>query len=447
MYLKGFWVFTLVCMLTSSNGIAQRSKMLEAYIQEALDKNPKIKDIALQLDAQRIQETIASKMWLPELTFGTSYSLAAGGRTIAIPVGDMLNPVYGTLNKLTQSNAFPQIENVEEQLLPNNFYDARFRMRQPILRAEIELNQKIQGVQTTIQEMRLLAVKRELAKEVKLAYFTVLQAEAVLGVFEKNKILLETQRRVQEGLLRNGKLIPSVLERNASELAKLETQRIQAEMNKHNAVLLFNFLLNRTADAAVEIDSTLSIDSVVLPENPALREEILQLQAGKEGAQYGIAIEEARRKPTLSAQFDFGSQSFDFNWGGYALFALSLEVPLWNAGRQKLQVQKARVEALRVDEALEQATRAVELEAQTTQNTFVAARAAWERYPLQVRSAQRYYQETLRRYEEGLASDLELLDAQTQLSTLEIQQTLAFYTVLMRFAELERAWAGFPIGN
>lgn len=447
MYLKGFWVCTLVCLFASPKGIAQRSEILQAYIQEALEKNPKIKDIALQLDAQRIQENIASKMWLPELTFGTSYTLASGGRTIAIPVGDLLNPVYSALNKFTQSNAFPQIENVEDQLLPNNFYDARFRMRQPILRAEIELNQKIQGIQTTIQETRLLAVKRELAKEVKLAYFTVLQTEAVLGVFEKNKTLLESQRRVQEGLLRNGKLIPSALERNASELAKLETQRIQAEANKRNAILFFNFLLNRPADTAVEIDSTLSIDSVILPETPAIREEVLQLEAGKQVAQYGVAVEEARRKPTLGAQLDAGSQSFDFNWGGYVLFGLSLEVPLWNAGRQKLQAQKAQVEALRVDEALQQATRAVELEAQTTQNDFVAARAAWERYPLQVRSAQRYYQETLRRYEEGIASDLELLDAQTQLSTLEIQQTLAFYTVLMRFAVLERAWAGFPISN
>jgi outer membrane protein len=41
-----------------------------------------------------------------------------GGRFFNIPVGDLLNPVYSTLNAITQLELFPQIENVNQNFFP-----------------------------------------------------------------------------------------------------------------------------------------------------------------------------------------------------------------------------------------------------------------------------------------------------------------------------------------
>ncbi|MEY4106276.1 MAG: hypothetical protein RL181_618 [Bacteroidota bacterium] len=449
--MQKIYLLALLFVGLSSSGLlpsvleAQSSDILNRYVTDAYSKSPLLKEALLKLESQRISEDIATRMNKPEVGFGATYSLADGGRRIEFPVGDLLNPVYGTLNRLTQSNNFPTIENVEEQFLPNNFYDARFRVRQPILRAEIALNRSLQGLQSDIQALRVRVVQREIAKEVKIAYFNYLQTDALIVVLEKYLALIDAQRRVQEGLLRNDKIIASALDRNTAERAKLETQLLSARLNRDNARLYFNFLLQRASDEPIRIDSQLVWTEPLAPARADMREELAQLRVAKEASTLLVNLEEARRRPTVGAQFDIGSQGFDFKWGGYVLFGLSLEVPLWSGGRQKLQVQKAQVESMQLDERLRYSERALQLEMEKAQNDFLAARAAWESYPAQLAAARRYYQQTLRRYEEGLAAQIELIDAQTSLYTLEVQQTIAYYGVFVRFAEMERAWAALPL--
>ena len=288
-------------------------------------------------------------------------------------------------------------------------------------------------------------MQREIAKEVKVAYFNYLQTDALIGVLEKYLTLIDAQRRVQEGLLRNDKIIASALDRNTAERAKLETQLLSARLNRDNARLYFNFLLQRASDEPIQIDSQLVFAEPLAPVGPEMREEIAQLKIAKEAGTLLVNLEEARRRPVIGAQLDIGSQGFDFKWGGYVLLGLSLEVPIWNWGRQKLQVQKAQVESMQLDERLRYSERALQLEMEKAQNDFQAARAAWESYPAQLAAARRYYQQTLRRYEEGMASQIELIDAQTSLYVLEVQQTIAYYGVFVRFAEMERGWAAFPL--
>ncbi len=46
---------------------------------------------------------------MPQLDLKARYSVADGGRTIDFPAGNLLNPVYATLNQLTGTQQFPQI--------------------------------------------------------------------------------------------------------------------------------------------------------------------------------------------------------------------------------------------------------------------------------------------------------------------------------------------------
>ncbi|MGH7607881.1 MAG: hypothetical protein ACREME_11130 [Gemmatimonadales bacterium] len=50
-----------------------------------------------------------------------------------------------------------------------------------------------------------------------------------------------------------------------------------------------------------------------------------------------------------------------------------------------------------------------------------------------------------RRYEEGAASQIEFLDARTQLTNAELNRTLTAHRYAMRYVDLERAAALRPI--
>ncbi|MFL0686149.1 MAG: TolC family protein, partial [Algoriphagus aquaeductus] len=128
-------------VLTPVKSMAQGQ--LEAYISFGLENNLVLKEKSIELEKSLLALKEAKSYFLPSLDFGANYTLASGGRTIDIPIGTLLNPVYATLNQLTGSNAFPQLENVSEQFLPDNFYDARFRASLPIYNKDLQYQKQI----------------------------------------------------------------------------------------------------------------------------------------------------------------------------------------------------------------------------------------------------------------------------------------------------------------
>src|SRR5688500_14228397 len=104
--LKGF-LFGLV--LAGSTGLVASAQPLEDYGQDGLKSNRVLqqKHISLQQAQQSLKA--AKSYFLPTVTVLADYTSGDGGRSIAIPIGDLLNPVYSSLNQMTQSDAFPQV--------------------------------------------------------------------------------------------------------------------------------------------------------------------------------------------------------------------------------------------------------------------------------------------------------------------------------------------------
>lgn len=134
----------VICVLTDSTAFAQ-TPILEAYIKEGLQNNQALKQQRFLLEKNLYALREANTLFMPTINFNTTYTSATGGRRINLPVGDLVNPVYQTLNQLTQSERFPQISNVSEQLMPHDFYDAKLRVAVPLVNAEIYYNKKNQA--------------------------------------------------------------------------------------------------------------------------------------------------------------------------------------------------------------------------------------------------------------------------------------------------------------
>jgi outer membrane protein TolC len=77
--------------------------VLDDYIRQALQQNGLIKEQRALIEEKQAGLALAKKQFSPEINLGTSYTLAAGGRSIAFPLGDLFNPISNTLNDLTKS--------------------------------------------------------------------------------------------------------------------------------------------------------------------------------------------------------------------------------------------------------------------------------------------------------------------------------------------------------
>jgi outer membrane protein TolC len=83
------------------------SSILDNYLRIGLDSNLALHQRNFDLQRSLLDLKRARAQFYPQAGFSSQYTLADGGRTQSIPVGDLLNGVYSTLNQLTGTNKFP----------------------------------------------------------------------------------------------------------------------------------------------------------------------------------------------------------------------------------------------------------------------------------------------------------------------------------------------------
>lgn len=432
----------------------QAQASLDAYVAQALESNLVLKEKAVSLDKALLAIREAKTLFGPTVSFETQYTLAKGGRTIAIPIGDLLNPVYATLNQLTGSNKFPQINNVSEQFLPNNFYDVRLRSSMPVMNPEVRINRDVKTKQADLTQTEIDTYRRELVKEVKSAYYDHLVTVQAIGIWTSALALVEEGLRYNRSLLSNGKGLPAQVARAEAEVASVQAKLASARSVRRNTAARLNFLMNRPlTDSVTAVEPELPMDFLqTLSDTSAAtvlgREELKSLGIATDINRDLLRLSESYRKPRLATFLDFAAQGFNFNVNRQSFFylgGLSLQMPIYTGGRNRLKVQQAELDVKAMEMRTRYVTSQLELSAMVSRNT---ARDAYESLlasQQEERASIQYHKLVDRGYREGVNGYIELLEARNQLTSSRIQTVITKATLLKALAAYERETASYRL--
>jgi outer membrane protein len=439
-------------LLLMSIGIqAQHSAILEEYVQEGLKNNLALKQENLEI--QKVLENIqqAKALFYPRVTFAPTYSLAAGGRRLQFPVGDLLNPVYSTLNKLTQTSVFPQIDNVDELLAPNNFHDTKITVQYSIYNPEIQYNYLIQKTLLTAQEAKKKVYENELRYTIEGAYYQYLQASEAIKIFGNAQKTLNELVRLNQKLVNNNVLTKDAVIGAEYEISKLNQQLAVATKNRETAKAYFNFLLNRELSAGVLIDSTNLIPAAAYESLDKLsesalqnRQELNQLDQSILASKTAITLQEkAAKRPSVFIGGNTGFQGFGytFNQQAYGVAQLGLTWDLFKGYERKSKIQGAKIQTELLKTKKLEVEKQIEL--QVTQ-AFLELQATRENLKLVqegVNKATQYFSVIDSRYRNNNVLYIEWIKAQNEVVTAQLQQSLARFDVLIKESLLNKVTA------
>lgn len=415
-----------------------------SLVQMSWTNNEQLNAQYFQLKQAEAALAEAKSLFGPTVGFGAQYTLAQGGREIDFPIGDLLNPVYGTLNQLTGSNSFPSVENAKIAFLPNNFLDAKLRVQQPIYYPDLAINKQLQSKTIDLKSLKIKAFKRLLSKEVMMAYFQWKMSTQAIEIYKEAEVLLTEAYRVTNSLFTNGKALPSALNRVQAEQAQIKAKLIDAHNQEENAWQFLIFLLNDSNIDRAQINVDLPELPVSLITN-GQREELRQMDVGMEMQNLAIKKEDQFYLPKLAAQIDLGSQDFDFKWNPYVLLGINLQ---WNIYDSKRHIHKknqamATLNAQKQEKIFVQ--KQLDLQERVAKNNLASAILQTQTFQPRIKSAKKTYQEVLKKYKSGVANYLELIDAQTQLTQTNSAYVLARYDAWMKWAELQYITATYPV--
>lgn len=455
MLMKGGAILIISSLIFGSFQLHSQ-EVLENYVEQALENNLVLQKKNIELRQAEYALKIAKGMFYPSLDLQADYTSAEGGRDIYLPLGDMLNPVYNTLNALTMSDMFPQLENERVNFLPHNFYDAKIRASVPIFNAEMIYNKRVKRQQLYLSEEEEDIYKRDLIEKVKTAYYDFLQAQEASVIYNSTLELAEEGKRVNESLLENGKGLPAYVIRSESEVADVEAKITEAEQNVDNAKRYFNFLLNRDQNSAIDIPDTKHEmeDGVVklLGGTPTIseREELKTVDEVKKLQENLHKMEKSVFYPSLNGFVDLGSQAENWNIDSqsqYYMVGLNLKVPIFagNQNRNKIKSAKLAVESAALDKEI--VSQQLALSSRASQNKLRAAYHNYLSAKKQMKAAKTYHRLIERGYKEGVNSYIETVDARSQLTQAQIGLSITEFEMLSAKAKLERETASYDLSN
>ena len=431
--------------------IGSGQQVPEEYISDGLNNNLVLQEKKVSLEKSLVSLKEAKSLFLPTTWVEGQYSLAQGGRSIDIPVGDLVNPVYKTLNQLTGTNSFPTIKNVSEQLLPNNFYDLRIKTTMSIINPDLKYNREIRQEQNELQQNEIDIYKRELVKEIKIAYFNFLQSTKAILIYQNALEVVNQNLRVNQSLLANGKGLPAYVSRSESEVKQVESEFQNAINTKLNAKAYFNFLLNKQLTDSIIIadteDAQLNSNLVVNIE-PDInnREELSSWKIATNINDLTQRMNRSYKTPRLNAFVDLASQGYKFKVDNKSIFylaGLQVQVPIFSGKRNLYKIEQTQLDAKAISLNKKETEQQLELSAFTSRNNAITAYNTYNASVKQQESARQYFKLIDRGFKEGVNSFIEYLDARNQLTNAQVQTNINQYKVLIALADYERQTSSY----
>lgn len=426
--------------------VVAQDAILDAYIRTALQQNPAIQASRLVENERAIAVELAAANRRLTVDVKSDYLLSAGGRRIGIPIGDLFNPTYSTLNQLTGTEQFPtNLENVNERFIPSNFHDTRVEARLPLLQPLIGREIALREAQVLEAQAATKVVENEVRRQVRDLYYAYQQSLEGQRIIDSSRVVLEELLRVNQVLVDNDKVTADAVSRTEGELAGLAGQAAALRQQQAIAGAAINRLLNQALTTPLEV-ATLSQplpSPAPLPQLStrarAQRPELQQLDAGTTSLMRLEELQDAGRRPSLGLQAVAGAQGFlggDLSDHPYGTLGIGFSWNLQDGGKRDLQKQQTRVQREQLLRQREDAANGIEFQIFQAYQSLQNERAQLTAAQAGSRAAQATYAVIAAKYRNQQALLIELLDARNQWTSNRLNENLARFRMLQANAAL-----------
>lgn len=439
----------------------RRPAAVETLIAQALEGNLALRSQAIDVEQALVRLQEARSFFQPRLDFSARYTQAEGGRTIDLPVGDLVNPAYEALNQLLaaqgQQANFPHVSNESIALLRGREQETKLTLVQPLYRPEITRGVKARRADWQSREAQIAAFRRELRFQVEAGYYRWVQAESVARVLESAASVTAEALRVNRSLFSVDKVTEDRVLRAEADDLEIQQQRLEAERDRKLARASLNFLLNRPLATEIgqpprdELERyAQAVAEFSIHQAPTIehREELVALSKAIEAASAAEGVEKARRYPTLAFAAEGGIQGENYRTGSgnnYGMASLVAQVNIWDGKAGSARQRQARLERNKLELQLNQVRQQLALDAERSADELRAAIAACRTAERRRAASARAFDLVNRREREGMASQLSFLDARNEFTRAELNLEITRERLLIAAAAFDRATAATPL--
>ncbi|MCB9234885.1 MAG: TolC family protein [Bacteroidia bacterium] len=333
--------------------------------------------------------------------------------------------------------------------------DANASLTQLIFDGSFFVGLKAARIYAELAHKQVALTQTQTAATVSKAYYTALMSDVQMGILTTNINRLQQLYLNTKGLNEAGFVEKIDVDRLEINLKNLVAQQVRMERQAALAQDLLKFQMGMDPNETIILADSINIDAIVpITDNWADESEMYKKRQEFEllQTQRDLNLLNAKRirmgnLPSVVAFGNLGtnwmSDKFDLfsarRWYPYAVVGLQASMPLFTGGRGNAQVAMAKLEAEKVSVSMEQFKNAVSMEIRQARTAVMNSRTSLEANKETLDLADNVYKVSQIKYQEGVGSNLEVLQAEQSLREAQTNYLTSLYEYFIAQIDLRKA--------
>jgi outer membrane protein len=478
MNLKSSWKIFLVVMLLAAGQLSAQDNgstlaadtpfSLEQCIDYALKNSISAQNATLeeQIAGAKVKETVG--IGLPQIS-GTA-SITHNQKLQRFYGTYMANPPEGTPSFFPPGIPGAQDGDV---LAAQNFFQLKSSgnvsatINQMIFNGSYIVGLQASNTYKELSVKTTLQTKEQIADQVTKAYYTVLINKERLELFDANIARVDSLLKNTRALQLSGFAEKIDVDRVQVNFNNLVTERDKFGNMDALGKMLLKFQMNYPMDQSISVAGTIQdiqlnpIEQAQSGEwNYADRPDYQVLEVNKKLQELTIKNLYAESLPLLNAfaTLGYATQSngiggvFKTNtnisdgggvgpdkWYDYSQFGLSLNVPIFGGLQKTYKIQQEKLNLQKIDNNFKMMENQIDLQVQQAYLNFDNAQKSLASQKENMELAESIARVTKIKYEQGVGSNLEVIDAENSLRNAQTNYYSALYDAVVAKVELDKA--------
>lgn len=442
------WMFTLVSLVIIN--IAHSQKRYELSVKEAVnlafDNVAAVKNAELDLKIQKAQNNEITGQALPQVTGAASLN-----RYLKLP--EILFPdasQAGIYNVLIKEKVLPANTTIPNPTLQAISFFQPWNvsiggtLSQLLFQPDVFVGLRARKTALNLSQASLDVIKEGVKDSAYRRYYAILIAQKQSGFLDSGLRRLQKLYHDDSIMYVNGFAEKLDLDKVQVQLTNLQTSQTVLNNSIKLAYAGLKYSIGISQNDTVILKEELSNETVksnVLNDNFKYedRKEIQAIDYSRQLQNFNVRRYELGYLPTLSAALSYTAQGqgqkfiLDKStfWLKNSLVGLNLSVPIFDGFQRKYKIQQERFNLQKVDNSIENLKQVIDLQQTVSSESLKSALLNLDAQQRNVKLAENVYNTTKKKFESGIGSSFEVLQADTDWQTAQSNYFNGLYNAII----------------
>jgi outer membrane protein TolC len=431
----------IICFLALSISLNAQEKIMELSLDEAIkyaltnSYNAKAAENDIKIAKETVWET--TTIGLPQINGNIDYqNFIKQPISVADINGDGINEefVFGTKQNINASVTLTQL-----------LFDGSYLVGLQASKTYLKISEQA-------KEKTDLLTREAIIN----AYGNVLVAEKSIEILKRNN---KVNDRILKGArlgYENGLAEQEDVEQFEIIKGNIENNIKASKRLKNIAYQMLNIALGNAIDTQLTLTDSLeslavsntNLDLLVEDFNINNHIDFRIAENDRETKRLMVKLEKSKNLPSLNAFINYGSQAFsnsftffknEQRWFQSSLLGVSLNVPIFSSFGRKAKTAQAKINLETADIRLEETRQKLSLAAQSAKSDYQLSIDNYQTAQKNLNLAERIEKKQQIKFDEGITTSFDLLQAQNQLYSQQNAYVQAMLNIIAKKATLENA--------